>query len=89
MIHASSYYICRLTFPSVLILYQDIVVSLHGVNLFIGYADRRLYCPDEDLIVAYEAPATPYCTISGILHNRTFAFCIFAIKNKQKELECI
>ena len=76
-------YIYRLTFPSVLILYQDIVVSLHGVNLFIGYADRRLYCPDEDLVVSYEAPATPYCTISGILHDCTLiilcAFCIFAI----------
>ena len=65
-------------FPSVLILYQDIIVSLHGINVLIGFADRRLYCPDEDLIVSYESPATPYCTISGILHNNIvhYALCL-------------
>ena len=55
----------RLTLPSVLILYQDIIVSLHGVNVLIGFADRRLYCTSEDLIESFDSTASPYCAISG------------------------
>ena len=68
-VYHSIVYPHRLTFPSVLILYQDIIVSLHGVNLLIGFADRRLYCTSEDLIVSYSSPASPYCTISGMDHD--------------------
>ena len=48
-----------------LILYQDIIVSLHGVYVLIGFADRRLYCTSEDLIESFDSTASPYCTISG------------------------
>ena len=57
--------LCRLVFPSILILYQDILVSVHGVNILIGYMDRRLFCPGDNLVEAYESPASPYCIISG------------------------
>ena len=56
---------CRLEFPSVLILYQDIIVSIHGVNVLIGFMDRRLFCTSEDLVETYMSSASPYCTLSG------------------------
>ena len=56
-------------FPPVLILYQDIIVSVNGVSILIGFADRRLYCTSEDLTMSYSSPASPYCTISGIARS--------------------
>jgi hypothetical protein len=56
---------CRLEFPSVLILYQDIIVSIHGINVLIGFIDRRLFCTSEDLVETYLSPASPFCTLSG------------------------
>ena len=49
-----------------LVIYQDIIVSVHGLNIFIGFADRRLFCTSEDLVETYNSPASPYCTFSGI-----------------------
>ena len=55
----------RLEFPSVLILYQDIIVSIHGINVLTGFVDRRLFCTSEDLVETFTSPASPYCTVSG------------------------
>lgn len=52
-------------FPSVLVLYQDILVSVHGVNIFVGFSDRQLFCTSDDLVEAYRSSPSPYCTISG------------------------
>ena len=57
----------RLVFPSVLILYQDIVISVHGVNVLIGFIERRLFCTSDDLIETLDSSASPFCTISGVL----------------------
>ena len=59
------HYSHRLEFPSVLILYQDIIVSIHGINVLTGFFDRRLFCTSEDLVETYKSPASPYCTVSG------------------------
>ena len=56
---------CRLEFPSVLILYQDMIVSIHGINVLIGFIDRRLFCTSEDLVETYMSSASPFCTLSG------------------------
>ena len=58
-------YTCRREFPFVLVLYQDIIVSLHGVSVLIGFADRSLFCTTEDLIENFNSPPSPYCTFSG------------------------
>lgn len=57
-----------LEFPSVLILYQDIIMSVHGVSVLIGLTKRRLLCTSEDLLESYESPSA-YCTISGIISS--------------------
>ena len=59
--------IFRLTFPSVLVLYQDIIVSIHGVNVLIGFTSRQLFCTSDDLVETYNSKAGPYCTISGTI----------------------
>ena len=48
-----------------LVLYQDIIVSLHGVSVLVGFADRHLFCTSEDLIETFNSSASPYCTFSG------------------------
>ena len=66
----------RLKFPSVLVLYQDIIVCVHGINVLIGFADRKLFCSSEDLAeTLYSATASPYCTVSGIKNN-TIILCL-------------
>ena len=57
---------CRLTFPSVLVLYQNVIVSIHGVNVLIGFANRRLFCTSDDLVESINSGASPYCTLSGL-----------------------
>ena len=58
--------ICRLKFPIVLVIYQDVFISVHGVNVLIGFVDRRLFCSSDDLIETFDSPASPYCTFSGM-----------------------
>ena len=60
---------CRLEFPFVLVLYQDIIISLHGVIVLTGFADRHLFCTSKDLIETLNSPASPFCTISGIEYS--------------------
>ena len=48
-----------------LVLYQDIIVSIHGINVLTGFVDRRLFCTSEDLVETYMSPASPYCTVLG------------------------
>lgn len=55
----------RLKFPFVLIIYQDVIISVHGVFLFVGFTDRSLFCSSEDLIESYQNLASPFCTLSG------------------------
>ena len=55
----------RLEFPSVLILYQDIIMSVHGVMVLIGFMDRRLFCTSsDDLLESYDSPSA-FSTASG------------------------
>ena len=61
----------RLEFPSVLVLYQDIIVSIHGINILTGFVDRQLFCTSEDLVETYKSTASPYCTVSGRLIETT------------------
>ena len=58
-------HIYRLEFPIVLVIYQDIIISVHGVNILIGLADKRLFCTSDDLLETFNSPASPYCTFSG------------------------
>ena len=55
----------RLEFPSVLIIYQDIIMSIHGIFTLIGFGDRSLLCSSEDLVESYNNPPSPFCTASG------------------------
>lgn len=48
-----------------LIIYQDVIMSVHGIFVLIGFMDRRLFCSSEDLTESYQNPASPFCTISG------------------------
>ena len=48
-----------------LIIYQDVSVSVHGVCVLIGLADRRLFCTSDDLVETFYSPASTFCTISG------------------------
>ena len=59
------YKLFRLEFPSVLILYQDVIMSIHGVMVLIGFMDRRLFCSSsDDLLESYDSPSA-FCTASG------------------------
>ena len=62
----SNFWFCRLEFPIVLVVYQDIFISVHGVNVLIGFVDRHLFCSSDDLLETFNSPASPYCTFSGI-----------------------
>ena len=48
-------------------LYQDVIVSIHGVNVLIGFINRNLFCTSNDLVETLKSNASPYCTISGVL----------------------
>ena len=56
----------RLKFPSILIIYQDVTVSIYGTVVIIGFADRQLFCTSDDLIESYSSKASPFCTFTGI-----------------------
>ena len=58
-------HIYRLEFPIVLVIYQDVIISVHRVNILIGLADKRLFCTSDDLLETFNSPASPYCTFSG------------------------
>ena len=62
----------RLKLPSVLILYQDITVSVFGALILIGFMDRRLFCVSENLIKSYTS-SSHFCTFSGKI---AVAMCI-------------
>ena len=66
MINTTSLLYNRLTFPSVLIIYQDVIVSIYGLVVIIGFADRQLFCSDDDVIGSYFSEASPFCTFSGM-----------------------
>ena len=57
--------IFRLEFPFVLVLYQDIFLTLHGITTLIGFIDRRLFCTSDDLLETFNSSASPFCTFSG------------------------
>ena len=56
----------RLKFPSILIIYQDVIISICGTVVIIGFADRQLFCTSDDLIESYSSKASPFCTFTGI-----------------------
>ena len=60
-----------------LILYQDIIMSIHGVMVLIGFMDRRLFCnSSDDLIESYDSSST-FCTISGTAGSLVSVYILF------------
>ena len=55
----------RLKFPSILIIYQDVIVSIYGLVVIIGFADRQLFCSSDDVIESYFSEASSFCTFSS------------------------
>ena len=56
----------RLEFPIVLVVYQDMFISVHAINVLIRFVDRRQFCSSDDLLETFNSPASPYCTYSGM-----------------------
>lgn len=43
-----------------LIIYQDVIVSIYGLVVIIGFTDRKLFCSSDDVIDSYFSEASSY-----------------------------
>lgn len=56
----------RLKFPSILIVYQTVALSIFWLFMLIGYTDiKTFYCDSEDLLDNTQNP-TVYCNLEGV-----------------------
>ena len=62
-----------------LVVYQDILISVHAINVLIGFADRRLFCRSDDLLETFNSSGSHYCTFSSI--HKTETLVIFVLSH--------
>ena len=57
---------CRLSYPSIFIVYQTLTVTIHNIIVLVGRIDPdKLFCTSQSLYESSNNP-TPFCVISGL-----------------------
>ena len=60
-------FMCRFTFPNIILLYVTASRVMLSVFHLVGYFDEKeLYCTSRDRVTSFEE-GSAYCNISGIL----------------------